>query len=394
VAGSGGSVAGSGGSVAGSGGSVAGSGGRGGGVAGGTAGGSGGSVAGSAGAPANGRRNRRYSARWQRRKRRRTGGAGGVALHVCPLGGTLKCGTDALDLGTTGNVTDFSAADWDSTAEKWCNAAGLDGSLLYYAGTSSMSDTNVEMASLRLDWTVTAGQYAGGGLTFDSCVDVSDFDTFSYRATLLSGSLNGCSILVQLETQDQRPTTATSPSGGTCASNCFRFPTATATAPTATATTYTLPITSFSNPVGSTVRSQVVGIHWQANSGNKRHHGLHRQHPHRRHQVPVAAGGAGSPAPYAGSVSLNRARRARVAHPPGGRASGCSVNRLEEAAPADRLEERERAPVVGHATRPPDDQGAALDQVEVDVAQTRESDELSRLSPMTKTWPGGTTWRG
>jgi hypothetical protein len=269
VAGSGGSVAGSGGSVAGSGGSVAGSGGRGGGVAGGTAGGSGGSVAGSggrAGGTAGGtggtpRGGSGGSAGG-------TGGAGGVALHVCPLGGTLKCGTDALDLGTTGNVTDFSAADWDSTAEKWCNAAGLDGSLLYYAGTSSMSDTNVEMASLRLDWTVTAGQYAGGGLTFDSCVDVSDFDTFSYRATLLSGSLNGCSILVQLETQDQRPTTATSPSGGTCASNCFRFPTATATAPTATATTYTLPITSFSNPVGSTVRSQVVGIHWQANSGN------------------------------------------------------------------------------------------------------------------------------
>jgi hypothetical protein len=190
-------------------------------------------------------------------------------MHVCPLGGVLKCGTDALDLGTTGLVTDFSAADWDTVSEKWCNAEGVDGTLLYYNGPSSMSDANVELASLRLDFTVTAGQYAGGGLTFDSCVNVTGFDSLSYRATLISGSLSGCSLVVQLETQDQRPTTATNPTGGTCTTNCFRFPTATGTLPTATATTYTLPIsTSFSNPVGSMVRPQIVGLHWQANSAN------------------------------------------------------------------------------------------------------------------------------
>ena len=243
----GGTAGGTGGSVAGTGGSVAGSGGRGGG----TAGGTGGTPRGGSGGSAGG-----------------TGGAGGAGLHVCPLGGMLKCGADALELGTTGNVTDFSPADWDATSEKWCNAAGLDGTLLYYAGTSSMSDTNVELASLRLDWTVTAGQYAGGGLTFDSCVDVTDFTTLSYRATVLSGSLSGCSVIVQLETQDQRPSTATNPPGGTCASNCFRFPTVAATSPTTTATTYTLPIANFSNPAGSSVKPQVVGLHWQANSAN------------------------------------------------------------------------------------------------------------------------------
>jgi len=126
--------------------------------------------------------------------------------------------------------------------------------------------------NLKLNFMVSAGQYAGGRLNFDSCVDARMFNSIQFTASLATaGSLNGCTLQVQLQTQDQRPTTAMNPSGGTCtAATCERYPAATLTAPTATAAMVTTRFTAFDNPANSAIATagQITGIQWQVNSGN------------------------------------------------------------------------------------------------------------------------------
>jgi hypothetical protein len=203
-----------------------------------------------------------------------TGGAAGAGANLCPLGGVLDCSSaGALTLTPDGQVADFSPAVWNSSTGKWCDADGLRGSVFSYAGTASTAAAAVDATAqnLKLNLTVGAADYAGGGLTFDSCVNASGFTSVQFNATITAGSLTGCVWQVQLQTQDQRASTATSPSGGTCASNCYRFPTvATLATPAAAGTTYTELFTAFNNPSSSTIatRTQVVGLQWQVNSSS------------------------------------------------------------------------------------------------------------------------------
>ena len=75
-----------------------------------------------------------------------------------------------------------------------------------------------------------------------------------------------------MQTQDQRPSTATPPTGGTCNSattTCYNFPAVSnLTFPAATATPYTALFALFSNPSQSTImtRTQIVGVQWQVQS--------------------------------------------------------------------------------------------------------------------------------
>ena len=58
---------------------------------------------------------------------------------------------------------------------KWCDADGLDGGLSSFAGTGStaMAAVDTTAQNLKLNFMVVAGQYAGGRVNFDSCVDAS-----------------------------------------------------------------------------------------------------------------------------------------------------------------------------------------------------------------------------
>lgn len=196
--------------------------------------------------------------------------------NSCPLGGKLTCSsTGSLKLTPDGQVVDFSPAEWTSTSATWCDGHGLDGGISSYAGTSSTASAAVDTTAqnLKLNLTVGAGQYAGGRVNFDSCVDASSFNSVQFTASVTAGSLAGCTWQVQVETQDQRPATSTNPTGGTCNSStttCERYPAFTLAAATAAATTFTTPFSSLNNPANSTIAtpSQIVGLQWQVNSGN------------------------------------------------------------------------------------------------------------------------------
>jgi hypothetical protein len=203
-----------------------------------------------------------------------TGGAMGT--NSCPQGGAVDCSSGgALKLTPAGQVTSFSAVDWNSVSGLWCDAQGLGGSIFAYPAatdgptTSARAVVDTTAQNLRFDLAVLQGSSAGGGLLFDSCVNASTFNAVQFTAAITSGSLPGCDWQVLLLTQDQRPVTATDPTGGTCTSNCYRLPAfAPATIPTATATTFVAPFSGFSNPSGSAIAAptQIVGLQWQVNS--------------------------------------------------------------------------------------------------------------------------------
>ena len=202
------------------------------------------------------------------------GGAGGSAS--CPTGGRLDCTTaGALQLTPDGQVADFTAGQWNATTSRFCDAHGLGGGLSAYAGTGStaMAAVDTTAGNLKLNLMVAAGQYAGGRLNFDSCVNASTFNSVQFTASVTMGSLTNCAWQVQIQTQNERPTTATNPRGGTCnatTATCERYPAAALTAATMTATTYTTRFTAFDNPAGGTVATptQITGLQWQVNSGN------------------------------------------------------------------------------------------------------------------------------
>ena len=203
-----------------------------------------------------------------------TTGTGGA--NSCAAGGRLDCtSAGSLELTPDGQIVDFSAAQWNNTTARFCDAHGLDGGLSSYAGTGSTAAAAVDTTAqnLKLNFMVTAGQYAGGRVNFDSCVDASGFNSIQFTAAVAAGSLTGCAWQVQLQTQNQRPTTLTNPMGGTCnatTTTCERYPAAALTAPTATAAPMTVRFTAFDNPSASTIMTptQITGLQWQVNSNN------------------------------------------------------------------------------------------------------------------------------
>jgi len=226
------------------------------------------------------------------------GGAGGV--RRMPLtgnggstGGIVDAGADAplpafkcsssveafdctapVMLNADGHLVDFSSREWSNSSGKWCDESGYHGSIYSYHNTMITADTSsqrVADGSLRLTLGVSGGQYGGGGVAFEAgCMDVSQFSGVHFSAAIVSGSLAGCPLQLQLATFDQRPTSQ-SPKGG-CdqdAGSCFNFPTATAipvlSSDPANPTPVVLPFTSFSRVTTGTLQ-QVVGLQWQVNA--------------------------------------------------------------------------------------------------------------------------------
>ena len=215
-----------------------------------------------------------------------TGSGGGAAPYTCTPASTLDCtGSGLITYALAdGTITSFSMQEWSNTAGKFCNATGLRGAIYGYndghaavdGGGVSSNSQNVDTTGnrvLSLNWDAEAAGWAGGGLSFDSCVNASAFTALQFTATVTAGSLANCQFQVGLATQDERPTTQMSPPGGTCdpngSSSCYRYPTVMNLAdPGASVMTYTLPFSSFmmSTPQSSVPpQNQLVGIQWQVN---------------------------------------------------------------------------------------------------------------------------------
>jgi hypothetical protein len=153
-------------------------------------------------------------------------------------------------------VTDFS--DFNSTTGKWGNTSGLYGSGFAYAGTDATMTAAMSATNFHITGTLPSGAYAGAGLSFYTCADVSTFGSISFT---VAGSAPGCDLELQVQTFNRVPTTNTPPGG--CVTGCYGFPSKGKVAtPSATSTVVTTALSSLSNWTAADA-NQVVGIQFQ-----------------------------------------------------------------------------------------------------------------------------------
>jgi hypothetical protein len=153
----------------------------------------------------------------------------------------------------------------------WGSVFSYSGGPTPDGGVAPSSDKIVDTTAgnVKYPLTASAGGYAGGGISFNRCVNVSAFNALQFTLAVPTGSFAGCDFMVQLQTFEQRPTTQ-SPSGG-CdpdAGSCYRFPTSTNfTTGSTTPMTLTIPFSMFT-PVAQmgTFQQQLVGLQFQLQS--------------------------------------------------------------------------------------------------------------------------------
>jgi hypothetical protein len=182
-----------------------------------------------------------------------SGGAGGSSTT-----GGLQC-NPGLDPARA-LITDFS--DWDNTAGKWGMINGLRGSKFGYSGadkTNSVVTAAVTNGALVLSGMVAASDYAGGGMSFDSCVNTTMYHGIQFT---LGGTTAGCDLVFNVQTFEQQ----SSGNGGGCdttAGSCYSFPKANLTFGTSPITVMFADLT---NQGTMPTASEIVGLQWQFQS--------------------------------------------------------------------------------------------------------------------------------
>jgi hypothetical protein len=191
-----------------------------------------------------------------------TGGAGGSGGS----GPSTGCSNPVTpNNGSNGGVTDFT--DYSTSSGKWGSTSGLYGSIYPYGGTkgSTMkSSVDTTAKDLHATGTVTAGDYAGFGITFNVCATVAAFTQVQFT---IAGSVGNCNLELQIKTFDQTPTTGDPP--GSCDSSttsCYGYPAfKQIVVPTSTAKDVAKPLSDFSGWSSANAK-QVVGLQWQVTS--------------------------------------------------------------------------------------------------------------------------------
>ena len=205
-----------------------------------------------------------------------TGNTGG--RFVCPTDQTLDC-TGAPQTLADGHVTNLSMREWNMTDGKYCNVSGLRGSVFSYSGpapedggapiSSHAHGVDAPAENFRLTLMAGPGGYAGGGISFDHCVNAASFNALRFSAWVSGGDLTGCTFHAYLQTFEQRPASP-APPGGCTAATCYSFPASPDLAPLATTpTTFTVPFSMLTSSATHTnpIPGQIVGLQWQVNSG-------------------------------------------------------------------------------------------------------------------------------
>jgi hypothetical protein len=180
------------------------------------------------------------------------GGAAGAAASSCS---TTFTPTAAL-------LTDFSATSWNATTGKWGTTGNVTGSKFSYQGTvtGSMMTSAVTNQALSLTGTVAVGDYGGGGLSFDQCVDTTTYTGFKFT---LGGSPGGCDVLFEVQTFSQQSTTN---KGGcnTSTTTCYDFPRIRVPFGTTPITVRFADLAGTGMPATAPgLSSEMVGLQWQ-----------------------------------------------------------------------------------------------------------------------------------
>jgi hypothetical protein len=164
-------------------------------------------------------------------------------------------------------LTDFSssgASGWRPTGGKWGLTDNLTGSIFSYGGGQAGSTMNAAVDTvgqdLVLSGNVLAGDYSGGGMSFDQCVNTSTYTGVQFT---LGGSTAGCDLYFDVQTFDEQ---GTANKGGCTGSSCYAFPNEKLTSTAGTVTVHFSDLTGGVLTTQSAIRNEIVGLQWQFQS--------------------------------------------------------------------------------------------------------------------------------
>ncbi len=184
------------------------------------------------------------------------GGAGGST--VIPL--SCSPGIDP----TTTLLSDFSSSTWNATTGKWGTIGMLTGSKFNYVGPmgSTMTATVDSTAmNLVLMGSVAVSDYAGGGLSFDSCVNTSTHTGFKFT---LGGTSDGCDVLFQVQTFSQQAQSNKGGCDSSISGNCYHFPQLKVQIGTDPITVHFSDLAGTGMPTDAAgIGHEMVGLQWQ-----------------------------------------------------------------------------------------------------------------------------------
>jgi hypothetical protein len=156
-------------------------------------------------------------------------------------------------------LADFAGADTAhfGTSDSKGSPFGYAGDTAVDAGTMTTGKVAIENGSLHFTGDVKPGGYAGGGMSFDNCANVSAYTGISFK---IAGSIGTCALELQTQIFSDKSTST----GGACASGCG-FPVKRNVAiPTSTQTTVTVRFSDLTGGTPNTFRAmELVGLQWQ-----------------------------------------------------------------------------------------------------------------------------------
>ena len=198
-----------------------------------------------------------------------------------PTGGTTTAGGTTAAAGTTGNlngavcppgvtptgaeITNFTSTEWNGITDKFGTGTVIGGIFSYGGGkTGSTMKSSVDSTNhtLALSGTVVAGDYSGGGLSFDECVNAS---TYSGVQFTLGGTTGGCDLIFNVQTFDEKPA-GTNQVGGCTSSSCYAFPSVKLTSTSGPITVAFSTLTGGQLVVATALQDEIVGLQWQFQS--------------------------------------------------------------------------------------------------------------------------------
>ena len=200
-----------------------------------------------------------------------TGGRAGTGGAV-GSGGSTGTGGASTTISCTPGVSpampllsDFATGSWSATTGKWGMANNLTGSIFSFHGpgvATLWNPTAVTTEALVLSGNVDSGDYAGGGMSFDSCVNTTAYTGIQFT---LGGTTAGCDLYFQVQTFSQQSTT----NHGGCVTPpgpCYAFPKVKVTFGTTPITIHFSDLLTGTGAPATGVSKEMLGLQWQLQS--------------------------------------------------------------------------------------------------------------------------------
>jgi hypothetical protein len=124
-------------------------------------------------------------------------------------------------------ITDFTMSEgWCATSGKWGTVGNLVGGLFSYNGPGRIDPlvpitASVVEGTMHLKGDVAAGDYGGGGLAFDACVNTAVYSGVRFT---LGGAIGACSLQFQVQSYSQQAVANRGGCDQAGGASCYQFP--------------------------------------------------------------------------------------------------------------------------------------------------------------------------